>query len=71
MAKVPPDPFVLMERLERNEQALRFILSLLHPGPINLADGIPAASAEAWHQTLMGWLEEFGGRVIPPEPEEA
>lgn len=68
---VPSDPIDVVKRLERNEEALRFILSLIHPGPINVADTTPVASFEAWHQALMGWLELYGGRIIPPEPEEA
>ena len=71
MSVPKPQPPSVTERLKRSEEAIRFILSLLHPGPINLTDGTPEVSTEAWHQALMDWLEAFGGRVIPPEPEEA
>lgn len=69
MAVPKPQPPSVVERLNRNEEAIRFILSLLHPAPINI-EGAPPVSTEAWHQALMGWLDLYGGRVVPPELEE-
>ena len=59
----------LEARVAGLEGAVRFLLSLLHPAPI-IQEGPPPPSWEAWHAETMRWLERYGGRITPAEPEE-
>lgn len=57
------------QRVVRNEAAIAFILSLVHPEPLNTKVTTAAPSAGAWHAALMDWMNRYGGRVHPPEPK--